>query len=134
MAALTDTALLHWTGPAPQEYLGQVAAVSSALSDAPHDDADGELHWDVQQVRNTNRRILARRLRYCTVAAKHLASGELAGLTQAYVAPDDPAWGTADSNKPVNAINQAFGFTVIDRWADFTLDLMTTPATRGGRG
>jgi GNAT superfamily N-acetyltransferase len=167
--------LLHWTGPTPEEYLGQVAAVSSALSDAPHDDADGELRWDVQQVRNANRRILARRLRYYTVAAQHLASGELAGLTQAYVAPDDPAWGsqdmtavapahrghglgmrlktellrllaehepalkhlvtgTADTNEPMNAINQALGFTVIAHWADFTLDLTRTPATRGERG
>lgn len=88
--------LLRWTGPVPDEHLGQVAAINSALSDAPHDDVEEELHWDIQQVRNANQRILSRNLRCYSVAARHLASGKLVGLTQASVAPADASWGTQE--------------------------------------
>jgi GNAT superfamily N-acetyltransferase len=89
-------ALLSWTGPVPDEYLGQVAAVNAALSDAPHDEVEAELHWDLQQIRNANQRILTRNLRHYSVAVRHLASGNLVGLTQASVAPADAGWGTQE--------------------------------------
>jgi hypothetical protein len=85
--------LLHWVGPTPEQHLEQVAAVIAAISDAPSRGENQELHWDVANVRHLDDDIVRRKLRHYSVAAQHAGSGTLAGLTQAAVAPEDPAWG-----------------------------------------
>jgi RimJ/RimL family protein N-acetyltransferase len=95
-AAAEDAAagytLVSWTPPTPEEYLDQVAAVNLALFDAPHDPSWEQPTWDAGRVRATDRRIRRQKLRAYTVAARHDATGDLAGFTQVEVPPDEPGW------------------------------------------
>ena len=84
--------LVSWTGPTPEEYLDQVAAINRALYDAPHDPSIEETVWDAARVVATDRRIRRQGVRAYTVAARHDASGELGGLTQVEVGLERPEW------------------------------------------
>ena len=86
--------LVTWAGPVPEEFIEQTAVLYAALGDAPRD-ADVERgKWDAQRVRE---RVNDLRRNYGTrdysVAARHLATGEMAALTQFTVDPADPGWG-----------------------------------------
>jgi GNAT superfamily N-acetyltransferase/RimJ/RimL family protein N-acetyltransferase len=84
--------LTSWTWPTPEEYLDQVAAINRALADAPHDPSWEPSTWDAERVRALDRRIRLQGLRSYTVAARHDATGELAGLTQVEVPSDERGW------------------------------------------
>jgi GNAT superfamily N-acetyltransferase/RimJ/RimL family protein N-acetyltransferase len=92
-AAAGGYSLLSWRGPCPQEYLDQVAAVTNALADAPHDPGQEPEQVTGLRIRRGELRIAAQGLRYYTVAARHDQTGELAGLTQLGVDPMQPDWG-----------------------------------------
>jgi GNAT superfamily N-acetyltransferase/RimJ/RimL family protein N-acetyltransferase len=87
-------ALVTWAGAVPEEFLDQVALLYAALNDAPHDPDVAPEKWDAQRVRE---RLNERRKHYGTrdysVAARHVATGEMAALTKVSVDPPDPAWG-----------------------------------------
>lgn len=85
--------LLTWTGVTPEEHLDQVAAVNLTMDDAPHDASRQGSVWDAQRVRDTDQRMLLQGHRHYTVAARHDATGELAGLTSLAVDPEMPEWG-----------------------------------------
>jgi GNAT superfamily N-acetyltransferase len=86
--------LVTWTGPVPEEFIEQTAAVYAALNDAPHDPDVAPDQWDAQRVRDRINGLRARYgLRDYVVAARHLASGDLAALTAISVDPAYPAWG-----------------------------------------
>ena len=86
--------LVTWTGLVPEELIEQMAALYAALSDAPHDPDVEPEKWDAQRVRE---RVNGLRehfgAREYSVAARHVATGELAALTQVSVDPPDPGWG-----------------------------------------
>jgi GNAT superfamily N-acetyltransferase len=84
--------LISWTPPTPEEYLDQVAAIERALFDAPHDPSWEPPLWDAERVRATDRRIALQGMRAYTVAARHDATGDLAGYTQISVPPEEPPW------------------------------------------
>jgi GNAT superfamily N-acetyltransferase len=84
--------LLCWKGRVPAEYLGQVAAVNSAMADAPHVAGQEAARWDGARVRAADRRIAMQGLRFYSVAARCTATGELVALTQLGVDPELPAW------------------------------------------
>jgi len=84
--------LISWTRPTPEEYLDQMAAIERAMSDAPHDPSWEQASWDAERVRATDRRIGLQGLRAYVVAARHDATGDLAGLTQVEAPPDEPDW------------------------------------------
>jgi RimJ/RimL family protein N-acetyltransferase len=84
--------LIPWTWPTPERYLDQVATINRALADAPHDPSWEPSTWDAERVRATDRRIRLQGLRAYTVAARHDATGELAGLTQVEIPADLPGW------------------------------------------
>jgi len=84
--------LVTWTRPTPEEYLDHVAAIELALFDAPHDPSWEPPAWDAERVRATDRQIRLMKLRAYTVAARHDATGDLAGYTQVEVSPDQPDW------------------------------------------
>jgi RimJ/RimL family protein N-acetyltransferase/GNAT superfamily N-acetyltransferase len=84
--------LIAWTSPTPERYLDEVAAINRALADAPHDPSWEPSAWDAERVRETDRRIQLQGVRAYTVAARHDATGELAGLTQVEVPADEPRW------------------------------------------
>jgi len=87
-------ALVTWAGPVPEEFLDQVAVLYAALNDAPRDPDVSPEKWDAQRVRE---RLNERREHYgvrdYTVAARHLATGEMAAMTKVSVDPPDPGWG-----------------------------------------
>jgi GNAT superfamily N-acetyltransferase/RimJ/RimL family protein N-acetyltransferase len=103
LAALRESAaraaagysLVTWTGPVPEEYLGGLAAVSNAMSDAPHDAGHESRVWDAQRIRedlNDQRDLFGTRGYF--VAALHAATGEMAAITHIEVDPEYPEWGS----------------------------------------
>jgi GNAT superfamily N-acetyltransferase len=85
--------LLSWDGPVPEEQLAAVAAIQPSVADAPRPASQEAQLWDAERVRQSGRRVTAQGLRYYTVAAQAVATGELAGLTQLGIDPADPTWG-----------------------------------------
>jgi GNAT superfamily N-acetyltransferase/RimJ/RimL family protein N-acetyltransferase len=85
--------LVTWTGLVPEEFIERAAALYAALNDAPRDPREAPAIWDAQRVRErVNNLRPAYGLRTYAVAARHDASGELAGLTEVAVDPADPGW------------------------------------------
>ena len=86
--------LLSWDGPAPADLVSGLAGINaSAFADMPRNAGEEAQRWDESRVRLDERRIAAHGLRWYTVAARSLASGELAAFTQLAVDPADPSWG-----------------------------------------
>jgi RimJ/RimL family protein N-acetyltransferase len=87
-------ALLSWDGPAPDDLVSGLAAVhASGMADLPRDPGQEAEHWDEARVRLLEDRAAAQGQRWYTVAARSLATGELAGFTQVAVDPATPSWG-----------------------------------------
>ena len=89
----SEYSLVSWTGLVPEEFIEQAAGLFAALNDAPHDPQDAPAVWDARRVRervNDLRPLYG--LRIYSVAARHDATGELAGLTEVAVDPADPGW------------------------------------------
>ena len=86
--------LVTWAGLVPEELIERMAAAYAALSDAPHDPYVEPEKWDAQRVRE---RVNGLRAHYgsrdYSVAARHVATGEIAALTQVTVEPPNPGWG-----------------------------------------
>jgi RimJ/RimL family protein N-acetyltransferase len=95
--------LVTWTPPTPEEYLDHVAAIELALFDAPHEESWEPPAWDAERVRATDRQVRLMKLRAYTVAARHDATGELAGYTQVEVWPDEPDWAFQGATAVVGA-------------------------------
>jgi GNAT superfamily N-acetyltransferase/RimJ/RimL family protein N-acetyltransferase len=89
--------LLSWAGPAPGELVGGLATINtSAFTDMPRDAGEEPQRWDETRVRQDERRSAAQGLRRYTMAARSLATGELAAFTQLGVDPAEPSWGLQD--------------------------------------
>jgi GNAT superfamily N-acetyltransferase len=85
--------VVSWTGLVPEEFVERAAALYAALNDAPHDPGTAPAVWDAQRVRErVNNLRPAYGLRIYGIAARHDATGELAGLTEVAVDPADPGW------------------------------------------
>jgi RimJ/RimL family protein N-acetyltransferase len=85
--------LLHWAGRIPEEYWARYAAVENAMADAPHGAGVEPWVWDADRVGETMDRNERAGRKVYTVAARHDASGELAGVTQVQISLDTPGWG-----------------------------------------
>jgi RimJ/RimL family protein N-acetyltransferase len=85
-------ALLSWEGPAPDRYIGQVAALNQDGEDAPHEAGHEAQRWDVARVRAAEQRAAGQGLRLYSVAARSERTGELAALTELQVDPQAPEW------------------------------------------
>ena len=87
-------ALLSWDGPAPEDLIAGLAAISSsAFADMPRDAGEEAQRWDETRMRLDEQRLAVQGVRWYTVAARSLASGELAAFTQLGVDPAVPTWG-----------------------------------------
>jgi len=86
--------LVTWAGAIPEELIEQMADLYAALNDAPHEPDEEPEKWDAQRVRQ---RVNGLREHYgardYSVAARYVATGEMAALTQVTVDPPDPGWG-----------------------------------------
>lgn len=92
-AAATGYSLVSWLGLTPQEHLEQVVTVINAMEDAPHDPGEQSAIADVDRLRESEQQIVSTGARAYSVAARHDATGELAGLTNVFVEPTPPDWG-----------------------------------------
>lgn len=92
--AAAGYSLVSWTGLVPEEFIEQAAVLYAGMNDAPRDPENAAEEWDGQRVRERiNDRRLLFGMRTYTLAARHDGTGELAGLTDLAVDPDDPGWG-----------------------------------------
>jgi GNAT superfamily N-acetyltransferase len=91
--AAAGYSVLIWDGPTPGGLVDQVAALNEAMADAPRGPGEQPEAWDAARVRGADERVAAQGLRYYSAAARHDATGELAGLTQLGVDPAEPGWG-----------------------------------------
>lgn len=97
--AAAGYSLVSWTGPVPEEFITQAAALYAALNDAPHDAGEEPAVWDERRVRESNDRYPCYGTRDYSVAALKGdgevggGSGELAALTDVIVDPTEPRWG-----------------------------------------
>ncbi len=101
VASLRETAaraaagysLVTWTGPVPEEYLGQVAGVYNAFRDAPRGEGHEGSVWDSDRIRERAGVLLrAGYLRGYAVAAIADATGEMAAITEMAIDPEHPEW------------------------------------------
>jgi GNAT superfamily N-acetyltransferase len=92
-AAARGYSLVSWTGGTPDEYVDQVALVAMALEDAPQTAGHEPVAIDAERVRKDERRVAVQGLRYYSLAARCDETGELAGITQVGVDPEQPQWG-----------------------------------------
>jgi GNAT superfamily N-acetyltransferase len=156
--------LLSWAGPVPGEWVAAVAAINAAMADSPRDTGHEAQVWDAERVRQDDHRRAVQGWRSYAVAARSLATGELAGLTQVSVDPAEPAWGqqeltavagpdrghrlgllvkvamlellaerepqlarivtgNADGNEHMIAINDELGYTLLDRWPSWEMEV-----------
>jgi GNAT superfamily N-acetyltransferase len=101
VASLRETAaraaagysLVTWTGPVPDEYLGQVAEVYNASRDAPRGEGHEASVWDADRIRERAGVLLqAGYLRGYAVAAIADATGEMAAITEIAINPEHPDW------------------------------------------
>jgi GNAT superfamily N-acetyltransferase len=92
-AAAVGYTLVTWLGGTPAEHWEGTAGVLNAFGDAPADEGFEHEFWDVDRVRDQFDLITRFDvLRRYSVAAVHARTGEMAGLTQVFVAPESPAW------------------------------------------
>jgi GNAT superfamily N-acetyltransferase len=84
--------LLRWTGLTPEEDLLGVATVRAAMADAPHNPGEEPHGVDPERVHYQERRMIETGMRRYTVAARCNRTGELAGLTQMGVDPQELPW------------------------------------------
>jgi RimJ/RimL family protein N-acetyltransferase len=86
--------LVSWEGEVPGQYCAQMAEVFNAFNDAPHGENEEPAIWDADRVRErTGLALRAGLLRGYSVAAICDATGEMAGLTEVSIDPEQPAWG-----------------------------------------
>lgn len=92
-AAAQGYSLLSWTGATPEEHLDEVARVSAAMADAPRNPGEEAHRPDPQRIRDYERRGAEIGIRRHTVVARSDRTGQLAGLTEIGVEPEEPEWG-----------------------------------------
>jgi RimJ/RimL family protein N-acetyltransferase len=86
-AAAHGYSLLSWEGPAPEEYIEQVAALNQDGEDAPHDAGHEVQQWDAARLRAAQQRTAGQGLRHYSTAARDDRTGELVAITQLHVDP-----------------------------------------------
>ncbi|MFD9427698.1 MULTISPECIES: GNAT family N-acetyltransferase [unclassified Streptomyces] len=84
---------VRWCGRTPRGYESDVAALTTATSDAPSGDVDRDgVPWSVQRVRTRDERCAARGTRAYSVAAFCESEGRLVALSTAYVDAAHEGW------------------------------------------
>ena len=85
--------VLCWVGRTPEDQLEQLAAVHTAMADAPRNAGVEPWVWDADRIRRLEKLTAEHGLVSYTVAARHDATGQLAAVTQLVTDPGAPGWG-----------------------------------------
>ena len=80
-AVAADYELLHVVGSTPDELLDGMVALHEAINDAPADEGSEPDVWDVDRLRAYDETMARRRQTTYRVLARHVATGELAGMS-----------------------------------------------------
>jgi GNAT superfamily N-acetyltransferase len=84
---------LSWQMPAPQEHLSQLAELHRLFADAPRDEGIDAMTMDADRIRSAEQALVAKHVRWHTVAIRHTGSGQLVALTEIMVDPETQGWG-----------------------------------------
>ena len=85
--------LRQWTGLTPDDEVGGVCQLYTALADAPHDAVVEPVIWDPPRLRAAEQRSVVQGTRDYSIAAIHDQTGDMAALTQVGVDPaGEPGW------------------------------------------
>jgi GNAT superfamily N-acetyltransferase/RimJ/RimL family protein N-acetyltransferase len=95
--------LLSWRGLPPGQHLSQLAVVLQSMQDAPRDAGVEAMAWDADRVKEAGQNLAGAGLDSLTVAARQVASGELAALTQLLLVPSMPEWAAQQATVVVPA-------------------------------
>jgi GNAT superfamily N-acetyltransferase len=96
--------LVRMPGPAPEELLPAIAAMTAAINDAPTDDLDMEDEvFDPERIRGYERAQAAYGRRHYRLLARERGTGELAGHTIVAVEGDRPWYGGQHDTSVVGA-------------------------------
>jgi GNAT superfamily N-acetyltransferase len=79
--AARDYELVRVTGPAPGELLAGLVALHEAINDAPADEGQEPDVWDAERVRSYDESMASRHQTTYRVLARHVPSGEWAGMS-----------------------------------------------------
>ena len=87
--------LARWLGFTPEEYIDRIAGALNAMNDAPSDEGWEDDLWDAGRVRARHDGVVrVSTIRRYSVAAVHEETGEVAALSQVYIDPEVPWWGS----------------------------------------
>lgn len=96
--------LVHVVGPTPDELLDDMVTLHAAINDAPLDDPDAEEdHWDADRVRSYDAAMAGRRQTVYRTLARHVATGEWAGISMLCVDEFNPSVAFQEDTSVVRA-------------------------------
>jgi GNAT superfamily N-acetyltransferase len=79
--AANDYELLHTVGPTPDELVDGLVGLYDAMNDAPADDGSEPMTWSADRIRTYDEQMARRRETVHRVLARHVPSGDLAGMS-----------------------------------------------------
>jgi GNAT superfamily N-acetyltransferase len=129
-AAPTDEyELVHWKGPSPEEWLGELCRVKESINDAPLDDLSmGRIEYDGAIVREFEAGAERRAQQHWVWCAVHRETRRMAGVTEMLVPSNWPVMAYQEDT----AVDPAHRRRGIGRWlkAALMLELIESrPAT-----
>lgn len=80
-AAATDYELVRTVGPTPRELVDGLVGLYDAMNDAPADDGAEPMTWSPERIRVYDEQMARRHETVHRVLARHVPSGELAGMS-----------------------------------------------------
>lgn len=94
VAHATGYTLERWTSPTPDDRLDELAAMASAINDAPRDDLDMEDEvFTAERMKAYETAVTGHDERLYRVVARHVPSDSLAAQTVVAVSAEEPTWG-----------------------------------------
>jgi len=102
-AASADYDLLHVVGPTPDELMDGMVALHDAINDAPSDEGKEPHVWDADRLRAYDEGMTRRRQTTYRVLARHVPSGELAGMSLLCVDEFSPTIAAQEDTSVVRA-------------------------------
>ncbi len=85
--------ILSWQAPTPEEHLAGLVELQRVNVAIPMDEGMEPMAVDAERLRSMEQAALAMGVRYYTVVAREVASGQLAAPTEVAVERETPEWG-----------------------------------------
>jgi GNAT superfamily N-acetyltransferase len=102
-AAATDYDLIHVVGPTPDDLVDGMVTLHDAINDAPSDEGRESYVWDADRLREYDEGMTRRRQTTYRVLARHVPSGDLAGMSLLCVDEFSPVIAAQEDTNVVRA-------------------------------